>query len=76
MLENIIFFRIQELYLIYECIFHFLISFSLLAVLLRAKLNSVKEFDFWHKIVLCECYALLIKAQITLKQDDPKAFKV
>lgn len=58
-LENTIFFRIQELYLISECIFLFLISFSLLAGLFRAKIMSVK--DLWHKIALCECYTLLIK---------------
>lgn len=63
-LENTVCFRIQELYLISECIFLFLSSFSLLAGLLRAKIVSVK--DFRCKIALCECYALLIKTQITL----------
>lgn len=37
-LENTIFFRVQELYLISKCVFLFLISFSLLAELLRAKI--------------------------------------
>lgn len=63
-LENTIFFRIQELYLISEYIFLLLISFSLLTGLLRAKAVSVKNFQ--HKIDLCECYALLIKTQLTL----------
>jgi len=43
-LENIIFFRIQELYLISECIFLFVISFSLLAGLLRTKIMPLKDF--------------------------------
>lgn len=41
-LENTIFLGIEELYLISECIFLFLIS-SLLARLLRAKIMFVKD---------------------------------